>query len=220
MVGSETPIPTTAFAPYQSLAASLLPFAIDGSDGSHDITHLLRVWKNAVILQATEGGNGLVLSASVLLHDCVAVGKDSPLRSQASRLAADKAAAALVGLGWQQTDIDAVSHAIEAHSFSANIAPVTLEAKILQDADRLDAIGMVGVARCFYVAGRLGRALYDPVDPQARHRPYDDTLYGIDHFHTKLLGLASDFQTATGARLAEQRSQRLSRFLDEFLDEL
>lgn len=102
----------------------------------------------------------------------------------------------------------------------ANIAPVTLEAKILQDADRLDAIGMVGVARCFYVAGRLGRALYDPVDPQARHRPYDDTLYGIDHFHTKLLGLASDFQTATGARLAEQRSQRLSRFLDEFLDEL
>ncbi len=78
MVGSETPIPTTAFAPYQSLAASLLPFAIDGRDGSHDITHLLRVWKNVVILQATEGGNGLVLSASVLLHDCVAVGKDSP----------------------------------------------------------------------------------------------------------------------------------------------
>lgn len=210
-----------AFAPFQDLATSLLPHAYDDNgDGSHDTSHLQRVWKNAAAIQAEEGGDAEVLFAATLLHDCVAVEKNSPLRAQASRLSAEKAACVLTSLGWPDAKVQAVAHAVEAHSFSAGVAPTTLEAKTLQDADRLDAIGMLGVARCFYVAGRMGRALYDPADPHAAERPLDDTAYALDHFHTKLLKLASGFQTATGARLAKIRHDRLQRFLDEFTDEI
>ncbi|ODT21460.1 MAG: phosphohydrolase [Kaistia sp. SCN 65-12] len=209
-----------AFAPHEALAAQLLPHATEGDDGSHDVAHLQRVWNNAAAIQAGEGGDGEILAAAVLLHDCVTVEKNDPLRPQASRLAARKASGVLEGLGWPSERIAAVAHAIETHSFSAGIPPETLEARILQDADRLDAIGMIGVARCFYVAGRLGSALYDPADPEAADRPLADARFALDHFENKLFKLADGFQTATGARLAAQRHQRLRRFYDEFLDEI
>lgn len=209
------------FAPFQELARTLLPHAgDDNGDGSHDTSHLQRVWKNAASIHAEEGGDAQVLFAATLLHDCVAVEKNSPLRAQASRLSAEKAARVLASLGWPQAQVQATAHAIEAHSFSAAVTPTTLEAKTLQDADRLDAIGMLGVARCFYVAGRMGRALYDPADPHATQRPLDDSRFTLDHFHTKLLKLSEGFQTATGARLAGIRHARLQRFLDEFSDEI
>jgi uncharacterized protein len=217
---------TAAFAPFPDLARALLPHAFGNAndnataDGSHDTSHLQRVWKNAAAIHAEEGGDAQVLFAATLLHDCVAVEKNSPLRAQASRLSADKAAGVLRSLGWPHAQVEAAAHAIAAHSFSAGIAPATLEAQTLQDADRLDAIGMLGVARCFYVAGRLGRALYDPADPHAAQRPLDDTRYTLDHFHTKLLKLSSGFQTATGARMAAIRHARLLRFIDEFADEI
>lgn len=121
--------------------------------------------------------------------------------------------------GWPSERITGVRHAIEAHSFSAAITPTSLEARILQDADRLDAIGLIGVARCFHVSGRLGSALYDAEDIDARQRPLDDQRFALDHFHTKLLGLAAGFQTATGARLAGQRHARMVAFLDAFREE-
>ena len=108
----------------------------------------------------------------------------------------------LAAEGWSAEDISAVAHAVLTHSFSANLAPGTLEAKILQDADRLDAIGMVGAARCFYIAGRMGSALYDPLDPLGENRPLDDKAFAIDHFEVKLFRLADGFQTAAGARMA------------------
>ncbi len=209
-----------AFSPHEDLAASLLAHATESDDGSHDIAHILRVFRNAMRIAEAEGGNGRILAAAVLLHDCVAVEKNSPLRSQASRLAADKAATVLAASGWEPEDIAAVGHAIAAHSFSANIAPETLEAKILQDADRLDAIGMVGAARCFYIAGRLGSALYDPFDPLAQHRPLDDKAFAIDHFEAKLFKLADGFQTKTGRLLARKRHERLRQILDLFIDEI
>jgi uncharacterized protein len=208
------------FAPYEALAAQLISHATEGDDGSHDIAHIHRVFRNAMRIHGSEGGNGTVLAASVLLHDCVSVEKNSPLRAQASRLAAEKASGILAGLGWAQADIDAVAHAITTHSFSANIGPETLEAKILQDADRLDAIGMVGAARCFYIAGRMGSALYDPADPLAENRPLDDRAFAIDHFETKLFKLADGFRTQTGAHLAKERHERLKQVLALFLDEI
>ncbi|NTF31357.1 HD domain-containing protein [Rhizobium skierniewicense] len=209
-----------AFAPFAELAETLMPHAAEGDDGSHDLAHIHRVFRNAMRIHDQEGGSGRVLAASVLLHDCVAVEKNSPLRAQASRLAAEKASGILRGIGWDEADVDAVSHAILTHSFSANIAPETLEAKILQDADRLDAIGMVGAARCFYIAGRMGSALYDPEDPLARHRPLDDRRFAIDHFENKLFKLADGFQTETGRQIAKQRHERLQQVLDLFLDEI
>ncbi|POA43502.1 phosphohydrolase [Pseudomonas sp. MPR-ANC1] len=211
----------TAFAPLMDLAAELLPHALEPSDdGAHDLAHLQRVWHNVRTLHAEEGGDLEVLLAAVLLHDCVAVEKNSPLRSQASRLAAEKAAAVLAEMNWPEEKIATVAHAIEAHSFSANITPLTLEAKIVQDADRLDSLGMLGVARTFYVAGRMGSALYDPVDPEANLRDYDDKRFCLDHFQTKLLHLADGFQTVAGQRLAQERHQRLKGFMEQFKEEI
>lgn len=216
----DTGLTPAAFSPHDDLARLLLPHAADTTDGSHDLVHIHRVFRNAIRISAGEDGNADVLAAAVLLHDCVAVEKNSPLRAQASRLAAEKASGILSGLGWLTDAIDAVAHAILTHSFSANLAPQTLEAKILQDADRLDAIGMIGVARCFYVAGRMGSKLYDPADPKAEHRPLDDRQFAIDHFPAKLLKLSQGFQTETGRLLAQTRHDRLLRFLAEMNDEI
>jgi uncharacterized protein len=209
-----------AFHPFESLAAQLIPFATEGDDGSHDLAHILRVFKNALRIQASEGGDARILAAAVLLHDCVAVEKSSPLRSKASALAAQKASGILQKLDWTAADIAAVAHAITTHSFSANIQPETLEAKMLQDADRLDAIGAVGVARLFYIAGRMVSGLYDPFDPSAENRPLDDRRFAIDHFRTKLLKLADGFQTEAGRALATERDTRLREFLADFMDEI
>lgn len=209
-----------AFAPHQAIAEQLLHHLDAGTDGSHDLAHIQRVFRNAFRIQAEEGGNTEVLAAAVLMHDCVSVEKNSPLRTQASRLAAEKASDILRDLGWNDADIEAVAHAILTHSFSAGHQPQTLEAKILQDADRLDAIGAIGAARCFYVAGRMGSSLYDPADPRADNRPLDDKTFAIDHFEAKLFKLADGFQTDTGQRLARERHDRLAQFLQHFLDEL
>jgi len=210
-----------AFAPLQTLAADLLPHALEPSeDGAHDLSHLQRVWHNARTIHAQEGGDLEVLLAAVLLHDCVAVEKNSPLCSQASRLAAEKASAVLADLNWSGANISAVAHAIEAHSFSANIPATSLEAQIMQDADRLDSLGLLGVARTFYVAGRMGSALYDPLDPQAQHRDYDDKRFCLDHFQTKLLHLADGFQTPTGRHMAQIRHERLKSFMEQFEEEI
>lgn len=209
-----------AFEPHGNLAAALIAHAAEGDDGSHDIAHILRVFKNAMRIHKQDGGDGRLLTAAVLLHDCVAVEKNSPLRHQASALAADKASAILKEMGWDKDDISSVAHAVLTHSFSANIPPQTLEAKILQDADRLDAIGMVGAARCFYIAGRLGSGLYDPLDPSATQRELDDKRFAIDHFQTKLFKLADQFQTTTGRLLARERHERLETVLAMFMDEI
>lgn len=211
---------SAAFIPCQSLAELLLPHAASGDDGSHDAAHILRVFKNAMRIHAQEGGDVTILAAAVLLHDCVSVEKNSPHRKEASRLAAEKATGILSEAGWTGEQTEAVFHAILTHSFSANIAPETIEAKILQDADRLDAIGMVGAARCFYIGGRMGSSLYDLADPTAQHRPLDDKRFAIDHFETKLFTLADGFQTRTGQALARERHQRLQTFLTQFLDEI
>jgi uncharacterized protein len=217
---SHLPSLAAAFAPHDVLAERLLPHAVSGNDGSHDAAHLLRVWKNALRIHGSEGGDLRILAAAVLLHDCVSVEKNSPLRGQASRLAAEKAFELLDELGWRTGEITAVAHAILTHSFSANIPPESLEAKILQDADRLDAIGMIGAARCFYIAGRMGSGLYDPLDPLAEDRPLDDKAYAIDHFETKLFKLTDGFQTAAGRALARQRQERLRAVLGMLIEEI
>lgn len=208
-----------AFAPFETLASALLKH-IRTDDGSHDVAHLARVWSNARVIQAVEGGDPEILAAATLLHDCVVVEKNSPLRAQASRLAADHAVTLLAPFGLTNDRLDRIAHAITAHSFSAKITPETIEAKILQDADRLDAIGAIGIARCFYTAGRMQSFLYDAGDPAARHRALDDRAFAIDHLPAKLLTLAEGFNTAEGRRMAQERHARTEAFLSAFMDEV
>lgn len=206
--------------PDPDLALALLPHAFDIRDGAHDEAHLMRVWRNAGKIMAVEGGDAGILLAAVLLHDCIWVDKTSPQRHMASRLAAEKARKVLASLGWDEDRIGQVCHAIEAHSYSAGIEPLTLEAKIVQDADRLDAMGFVGVARCFYLAGMRGASICHASDPAGAQRPLDDGAYALDHFQTKLLNLGGTMRTQTGRQMAEERAARLKSYYLGLLDEV
>ena len=190
-------------------------------DGAHDLGHLRRVWANCQKIAATEPGADLeILCAAAFFHDLVNLPKTSPDRSAASRLSATAACDYLAGTGFAAAKISAVAHAIAAHSFSAGIVPETAEAKILQDADRLEALGAIGLARMFHVAGSTGGGLFDPTDPLAQHRRLDDRLYALDHLETKLFGLAATMQTATGRHMARDRSDWLRGFRTQLLAEL
>jgi uncharacterized protein len=210
------------FGDQAELAKRLLAaVGTNGDDGSHDQSHLLRVWRNATSIADQEPAcDRTVLTAAVILHDCVAVEKNAPQRAQASRLASAQARRILADIGWEPSRIDAAAHAIEAHSFSADIPPETVEARIVQDADRLDAIGAIGVARCFYVAGRMGSSLYDPGDPPAANRDLDDRTFALDHFGAKLFKVAGNFQTKTGQALAEARTRTMQGFVRALLEEI
>jgi uncharacterized protein len=208
------------FHPLDQLAVKLLDVSGNDEDGSHDLSHIVRVWRNAKLIHSEEGGDLEALAAAVLLHDCVQVAKDSPLRSKASLLAANEARVRLQALAWEPSRIDTVARAIESHSFSAGVAPTSIEGSILQDADRLDAIGLCGIARCFYTAGRLGSRLYDLADPEAKTRPLDDARNALDHFPKKLLTLNGSFKTRKGQELANERHRRLHEFYRAMLSEV
>jgi uncharacterized protein len=208
------------FHPFDQLAAKLLDTSTNDEDGAHDVSHIVRVWRNVQLIHRDEGGDLEVLAAAVLLHDCVQVAKDSPLRSKASMLAANESRVRLTALGWEPSRIETVARAIESHSFSAGVAPTSIEGRILQDADRLDAIGFGGIARCFYTAGRMGSRLYDLADPEAKTRELDDSRNALDHFPRKLLTLEGTFKTRTCQELAKERHQRVLEFYRGMLAEV
>ena len=112
-----------------------------------------------------------------------------------------------------------VAHAIEAHSFSAAIVPTTVEAMIVQDADRLDALGAIGLARLFYTAGRMESALAHPTDPAGLHRGLDDRQFALDHIETKLAALPANMRTETARTLGTARMEMLRTFSREFVAE-
>ncbi len=161
-----------------------------------------------------------VLLPAAIFHDLVNLPKDSPNRAQASALSAEKAGEILGSRHFPLEKISAVKHAIVAHSFSAGIAPESPEARVLRDADRLDALGAVGLARTFYVAGRLGKQLYDLADPTGRNRELDDLRYALDHFPAKLLTLAGAMATPGGAAIAGRRASVLRDFYDQLIAEI
>ncbi|MGI9240713.1 MAG: HD domain-containing protein [Verrucomicrobiales bacterium] len=193
----------------------------DGSDASHDVHHSRRVLANAREISGREGAGDIrLLTAAAYLHDLVNLPKDSPQRAKASQLSAEAAEPILRELGFDEQEIAATKHIISAHSFSAQIPPQTEEAKILQDADRMEALGALGIARTFYVAGKLGSGLFDGDDPFATDRSPDDKRFALDHFRLKLLGLADTMQTGAGRLLAAERTVSIRRYLDDLSAEI
>jgi uncharacterized protein len=184
-----------------------------GADVAHDLEHIRRVVRNARAIAAAEGGLLEVVIPAAWLHDCIVLPKDSGERASASRLAAEAATAFLKEIEYPAEYLPGIAHAIEAHSFSANIPPETLEAQIVQDADRLDAIGAIGIARCLMLGGAMGKPLYDPVEPLPERRPPDESRYVIDHFYQKLLRLAEMMTTETGRQEAVRRTAFMRAYL-------
>lgn len=201
-------------------AAAVADIWAGQQDGAHDLGHLHRVWANAQTIAAGESGADLeVLEAAAYFHDAVNLPKNSPDRARASTLSADLARQVLPGLGFPVAKLEAVAHAIAAHSFSANIPAETLEARILQDADRLEALGAIGLARLYHIGGQMGGGLFHPDDPLALNRPLDDKAHALDHLEVKLFPLVARMQTATGRAMAETRAERLRRHRADLLEE-
>lgn len=197
--------------------------AWDGQkDGAHGMGHLRRVWANCQRIARADApqADGLVLMAAAYLHDLVNLPKDHPDRAHASALSAQAAGPILADLGLSPARQATACHAIAAHSFSAGIPPQTIEARILQDANRLEALGAIGLARMFYIAGAMGSALFDDADPLARHRPLDDRRLALDHLEVKLFGLVDTMHTAEGRRIAGERSDWMASFRTRLLSEI
>lgn len=192
----------------------------EGADAAHDWQHVERVRANAVELAARAGADGEVCELAALLHELFNYPKGHPESKRSGAVCAEHAREVLRAEGVDEGVTEAVAYAIAVHPFSLGVVPDTLEAKVLQDADRLDAIGAIGVARCFATCADMRRPFYDPDDPWCAAREPDDRLWGIDHFAKKLLKLEAIFHTARAREIARDRTVFMRAFLDQLAREI
>ena len=185
-------------------------------DPAHDIKHIFRVVKTAKALCLHEKGKLDIILPAAYLHDCFSFPKNHPDRAQSSTIAAEKAIEFLTSIGYPSAYYEDIHHAILAHSYSANIKPLTLEAKIVQDADRLDSLGAIGIARCLQVGTSLGTSLYNSEDTFCKKRVPDDINYTVDHFYVKLFNLADTMNTES----AKIEGHHRTKFMREYLEQL
>lgn len=208
--------PDALLEPLRAVARS----RCEGADAAHDWLHVTRVAANARRVALAEGADVTVAVAAALLHELFNYPKGHPDSRRSGEVCAEHAAVVLREQGWDDARAEAVCYAIRVHPFSLGVTPDTLEAKVLQDADRLDAIGAIGVARCFATCADMRRPFYDPDDPRCEHRAPDDKLWGVDHFYKKLLRLEAGMHTATARALAAERTRFMREFLDHLADEI
>jgi len=192
----------------------------ENPDPSHDILHVQRVVGLAKKLATAEKADLNIVTPAAYLHDCVYISKTDERRTQASQISADKALCLLQEWGYPQQFHLPIHHAISAHSFSAKIPAETIEAKIVQDADRLDAMGAVGIFRCFAFSGLSKRPLYFAQDPFCYERSPNDQTNTLDHFYTKLLHLHAKLNTDSAKIEGEKRLATMNNFLQDLRTEL
>lgn len=189
-------------------------------DSAHDFSHCSRVAGNALLISKDEGGDPEVLVLAALLHDIHNLPKDHPEAKKSSFYSAEAAKKWLQERNYPEEKITLVYDAILSHSYSLGKIPETLEGKILQDADRLEALGAIGIARCFMVTGANGSKIYSPQDPfHLNGRPLNDKLYAVDHFHQKLFKIVETMCTTQGRKIAEERVKLMHGFLKALEEE-
>ena len=193
---------------------------LEKNDVAHDFEHIMRVLKNATMLAKKEKANIRIITAAVLLHDIISYPKSDPRSKNSSVESAQEARRVLKKYNFSQDQIDTISDAIRDHSFSRGITPKTLVGKILQDADRLDALGAIGIARTFSVSGAEKRPFYNTDDPFCRKHIPDDKSWTLDHFYKKLLLVEKTMNTNTGKIEAKKRIKVMRKFLDELKKEI
>ncbi len=205
----------------------------------HDWWHIHRVWQTALMLWRVEGGDRFTIELAALLHDLDdwklvssslrpsptgrppdggrwAGGEGRPIRAEAW----------LRQMGVAPAVTDHICEIITSLSFKGALVQTpmrTLEGQIAQDADRLDAIGAIGIARAFAYGGHKGRLLYDPASPPQMHASFEQYQNSgsatINHFYEKLLLLKDRMNTATAKKIAAQRHAYMEQFLEQFLRE-
>ena len=186
------------------------------ADSAHDFDHVLRVVAMADRIAWAEGADREIVQAAALLHD---IGLDEG-RAGHETSAANRAKEILRELGYAAAFCAAVAHAIESHRFRSGPAPQTLEAKVLFDADKLDAIGAIGVARAFAFGAHRGQKLWGTVPPG-----YSDQMDGVEadprqhtavhEFHVKLSKIKDRMFTAAGRQIAAERHAFMVKFYEQ-----
>jgi uncharacterized protein len=194
---------------------------LEGRDPAHDFHHIMRVYKNAWRIGRREGANMEILLLAVLLHDLVVYPKGSAKSSRSSDDSADLAENILQGCGYSQDKINRISYCIRTHSYSKRLVPASLEGRILQDADRLDALGAIGIARTFSIGGSENRTFYNADDPFCRSsRELEDRQWTLDHFYIKLLKLKDFMHTGTAKKIAQERTRFMILFMRQLQKEI
>ena len=192
------------------------------AEGGHDWWHIYRVWKNAQLLLQNENANQLVVELGALLHDIA----DSKFHDGDETIAPKKARAFLKSIQVEEEVIQHVINIINNISFKGSFDGQkfkSLELDIVQDADRLDAIGAIGIARTFNYGGFKNHAIYDPTIPPNLNMTKEEykksTAPTINHFYEKLLLLKDKMNTPTGKQIAEKRHQYMEDYLEQFYGE-
>lgn len=201
---------------------SMIQKQFENESTGHDWFHIERVYNMAAFLQKTEGGDLEIIEIAALLHDV----SDHKFNGGSATLGGDIAFEKLINLNYSSIKAEKVREIINQVSFKgANVEHLTssIEAKIVQDADRLDAIGAIGIARAFAYGGNKERPLYDPSIPPILHDSFDAyknaKSHTINHFHEKLLLLRSKLNTRTAINIGNERHEFLELFLKNFMNE-
>ena len=195
-------------------------FRAEVRDGAHDLAHCKRVARHAQALAEAEGADPEACVAAALLHDLVYLPKNHPDSPRTARMGGELALIWCRETEGLAAKADLIAEAVATHSYSGGASPASLEGAVLQDADRLEALGAIGLARVFATGGAMGAGLWDPEDPWARGRELDDKAWSLDHFERKLLKLAAGMNTPTGRLMAAERDQVMKDFLNVLAGEL
>ncbi len=193
------------------------------SEPAHDFFHVERVVTNARAIARGEHlppASEAVVVTAALLHELFTLPKNHPDSANAGDRCAQAARELLREAAAPEALTDAVASAIRDHSFSKGVVPEALESRILQDADRLDAIGAIGLARMWATCADMKRPFYSPVDPFCETRAPDDKLWGLDHVFKKLLAIPARLHTDTARSLAEDRVAFLRVYVAQLRAEL
>jgi uncharacterized protein len=196
---------------------------LKGAEGGHDWFHTERVYKNSLAIAKHENVNILVVSLAALLHDIA----DSKFHDGNEAIGPDLARAFLTKIGLDPKLTNEVVEIIKSlsfkNTFDKKVSYMSEELKVVQDADRLDAMGAIGIARCFNYGGFKNRVLYDPAVPPILNMTKEEYKKAqgptINHFYEKLLLLKDQMTTETGKKLAVKRHEFMERYLEQFFNE-
>ena len=190
------------------------------NDSAHDFEHVMRVYRNAEKICRSEKIDSKLVLISVLLHDIVSFPKNDK-RSKSSSLQSAKLAKKILNkMNFDEDEIRIIYDAIIQHSFSKNQKPKTIVGKILQDADRLDAIGAIGIARAFTTGGFTKRQIYNTKDPFCSNRDPNDKSWTLDHFFKKLFVLEKKMHTRYAKKEASNRTKILKKYISDLKHEI
>lgn len=192
----------------------------EGAEPAHDFFHVERVLRSALQIARAEGASEPIAATAALLHELFTLPKSHPDSSRAGDVCAEHARALLVSEGAPAALIDPVCAAIRDHAFSKGVIPDALESRVLQDADRLDALGAIGLARMWATCADMRRPFYAPEDPFCAARAPDDKTWGLDHVYKKLLVVPERLHLSTSRAIAEERVAFIRAFVEQLRSEI